>query len=218
MSTALRSVAMEATYEDLQLLVYQATHKIATRYQIPFEDLLSEAHCCFVRAFDTYTPEKGASMSSWVYSKVTWGLQTFLRKELRHHNQPRIDDQPELAYDPGRPVSELYSDLSDEAQEVVRVLLESPKDFSRLCRWNDVASKDTLRETMSEHLQDRGWSVFAVRESFQEIAEALEPEEEEKPEPPPPPCLRRLNTTRKEIWLVARVGLTPSQVRHLLLK
>lgn len=215
LSTALRQEDLADAYQDCHEIVYQIVHKTAARFGLSFEDLVSEAHRLLVKAYDTYDRSKGAALSTWVYSQVNWGLLSFMRKELRHHHLVNTDDLPEQSVDPDLFLTTLRSDLTEDANVVVSLILDSSSDFQRLCKWNRASTKNHVLNTLRECLEDMGWQARDIKRAMREIGDVLNGVLDVEASRPRT-VFERCNATRSEIWLLARVGLTPREVRELL--
>ena len=72
-ATALRCAPAEETYHDVAKLLYQTVHAFRRRYGGAWDDLLSDAHLGFCRAYRGYRPEK-ARFSTWVRNTVWFAM------------------------------------------------------------------------------------------------------------------------------------------------
>ena len=210
---ALRDMQLTAAYEDLQRLVYFITHRFAKKYGVPFEDLISEAHVIFMEQYARFDPSRGSHLSSWIYLKVRFGLVSFMRKQYKHLRLASIDEAPEQSCDPEIFLTDLRGSLSEEANAIVSLVLDMPKDFELLLRINRANTKRAVLSSIHEHLTDQGWTEDEVEKYVSEISAVLTGQEvtheEEKPEP-------------GSFWdesserVLSRIGLTRLEVRALL--
>lgn len=161
------------TYEDLSHLVFQVTHGFARRYNIPFRDLVSEAHIIYVEQVERYDKTRGTALSSWVYTKVWFGLMSYVRRGFKRPPHVELEEAPEPATPPDLFLHDLRDELSADARTVVSLLLDSGRDFSLLCKWNRARTRTSMLKTLREHLEDIGWSAEQIGEAFDEIRDAL---------------------------------------------
>lgn len=205
------TLQLNTAYEDLQQMVFYITQGFARTYNLRFDDLVGEAHVIFTKEYARFDPSKGAKLSSWLYSKIWWGLTSFMRKELRHHHLDNVDDIAEQSCAPNLFMAELRTSLSDEANSIVALILDTPRDFELLLCMNRANSRQRVLATLREHLDDAGWTDAEVDRYLCEIACVLtdKPVPEEVPEP-------------GTFWdegserVLARVGITRAEVRALL--
>lgn len=180
---ALRNDILTAAYEDLRPAIFEITGRFAWRYRFHFDDLLSESHRIFVREFERWHAsdrKDKAALSSWIYGKVTWGLMSFVRKEIKHHNLPNADDFDTRSEDPNLFLFELRSELSADANAIVSLVLNAPADLMALLKWNKPTSRTAVIQSIREHLEDSGWQREEVKRYMAEISAVLngEPREE----------------------------------------
>lgn len=207
---------MEAAYEDLHLMIYSIVHRFAARYSLPFEYLNSEATYLFVKYFDRYKPNKGASLSSWIYFNVTCDLITFVNKEKKHRGHVPLDEAPEPAVSDSAPFLEDFSGgLSTEARAIVALVLTTPKDFASMLRLRHVSTGRAMIRTLEDFLVAAGWEPSTVTTAVREIKAALARRDPSPTSPDAPKAVRALD--REAFWLYCRIGLTPDQVRSALL-
>jgi hypothetical protein len=221
-STTSRDAVLTSAYADLHLLVYSITHSFSLRFNIPFDDLISEAHIQFVKSVDKFDKKKGMKLSSWVYHEVWTGLMSFMRKELRHRG---LDEFTELTPMPptaqNNYLLELQSELSKDAKAVVKILLDGGRDFSTLLNFHGAETKTSTLEVLREHLADSGFSLTALTRGIADLRalvngrsktpNELVPEDDFYDDSGP-----RQYTSREECWLLNKVGLTPCRVQALL--
>lgn len=195
---------LDDAYGDTKALLYQAANYYAARYRVPFEDLLSEAHLIFAKEAARYDSTKGASFSSWLYAKVRWGIVTYMRGEYPHLRLPSLEDEevPEVGVIENTFAADLKSEVSKDARFVVRTLLNAPKEYSRLCRFNEVESKAAVLDVMEYYLSELGWSFDRIEDTFDELRRFVAGE----------------SKSNTEEFLMREVGLTPGRVRSMVAK
>lgn len=160
MSSSLRTIAATETYQDVQRLLYKLAHKAARRYQLPFEDMLSEAHRCFMLAFGKYDGSRGASFVTYVYFVVHHQLATSAQKESPHRNHLEVKEEICGTVDPeGSFVGDLIASLDSDARMVVELLLRPPEELSRSHGDVGVSRPHHLLSSLRAWLQSHeGWS------------------------------------------------------------
>jgi hypothetical protein len=220
-SASLQQDAIAETYADLRLLVYQLTHRFARRYHIEFEDLISESHVIFVKACQRYDPTGGMSISSWVYSKLWWGLIDHMKREMRHHLAHRhenIDDHQHI--ESGREAPDFLigvrNELNFDASAIISLIVNANNDLAIVCKWNNVRRKGGFKKAIKEHLYDMGWTREEVKQSFKDIAAVISDRNAERPKPVKVFDIDRVRMTKEDWWLHRNIGLTAERVRELL--
>jgi DNA-directed RNA polymerase specialized sigma24 family protein len=172
--------AVNETYEDVRLLVYRIVHKFAACYGFTFDDLITHAHLAYVKAYEAYTTskpapgKKKAKFSSFMYFWVTTDLITYVNKEKRHrHNE--LEESMVEGYTPdARPfLEQLEEELSEDASLVVRLVLDTPEEFSATCHWCAAKNPIGMRRSVSEYLKNHGWARERIEEAFLEIRQII---------------------------------------------
>lgn len=180
MSTAAMSLsndAMTETYKDVEMMIYKIVHRFSACYRMPFEDLLSEAHLTFVRAYQKYDParfEKKAKFSSYLYFALSCDLRTFMKKQRKHLNLLEVKEEMvgSECHRAFRVIME--SELSEDARQVVGMVLDTPSELVALFKWNRVKTPAGTLHSLREHLlHDVGWTARRVTRTFDEIRQAL---------------------------------------------
>lgn len=87
---------------------------------IEFKELFQEASLAYLKAMETYTPEKGA-ITTHIWFCVTHQLTTFLKQEQKHKNIS-FEDIAEIKYES----APYFERLTEDAQKVAEVVLTSP--------------------------------------------------------------------------------------------
>lgn len=180
MDLAIQREEMADLYEEVRLFLYQQAHWAARHYRMSFEDALADVHLGFQRAYHDYTPDKGKFIT-YVGHKVYWTLRNLRREEGIRANLVKWSSLPEHAAARPSPepfrLEEFASDLSEDAEEVLKVVLQSPVEFLQILRKKSPVGQPTrtnmFRAAVREFLMGLGWSSARVTESFKEIKEAL---------------------------------------------
>ena len=185
----LRKMILEETYNDVHLLIYKITHRIATMYNYPFEDLIGEANRQFVKIFDRYDTAKGTRFSTWLAFKLPLNLRNYMNQETPHrfhseftdyiYDAPDNEDGSSMAAGYATStafpffVPDLKLDLSKDSTRVVDLILLSPEAYSTTCKWNKVKTPTGVRQSLREHLLDLGWTSARIEAAFKEITESI---------------------------------------------
>lgn len=164
------STAISETYVDVERYLWDLSHQFKRQYGGDLEEIIGEARLHYVRAFRTHEQSKGGLFTSWLRSKVWWGLLDRKRKEARHASRlTRVDlDLDKLPSRRG-----LASILSDSTNEDVATLMEllreSPGELRALLRM----APERRRNGLWDYLRGVGWTAQRIRETFEEILEAM---------------------------------------------
>lgn len=143
---------------------------------LPFAEAQSEAYYAFMLACATYQPDRGMKLSSWIYYKVERHLKTYRRRKRKDRLVPaEITDtllnaapRPERRNTLRDILEKMQeSELSQEAQEMVSLLWESPAEVL------DELPRDALKR-VKDHLSyeygyDRVYNdltVFELKQYF----------------------------------------------------
>lgn len=175
-SIALRHDTIAESYADCRLLIYKVVHTFANRYNVPFDELLSEAHMSFVRAFDRYDPSrfvKKAKFSSFVYFALSCDLRTYLQKQRKHTGHLEINEELCGTEDPNQFRLRFESHLEMDARTVIHLVLDAPDELSEVLGLREVSNKRGFLRALREHLRDLGWSRDRIAIAFEEISVVL---------------------------------------------
>lgn len=181
MSVSLRHDAIAETYSDVKNMLFKAAHTFAQRHNVPFDEMLSEAHVAFIKAFDNYNPKRGrrkTKFTTWLYFAVHCDLTTAIQKRYKHINRHEdLDDDFEEAHvNPTFFLADLRTQLSDEALHIVAVLLNPSDEFDTMLRWDRVEKGNSARcrNVLADYVAvDTGWPEEKVHQHFKEIQMAL---------------------------------------------
>jgi hypothetical protein len=75
-------IAIEETFEDVKLLIWDTVNSFHRRNGGDLEELLSDAYFIFILSYWDHDQKK-SSFSTWLTNRLKWGLAGFRRKELR---------------------------------------------------------------------------------------------------------------------------------------
>lgn len=168
-------------YESIKLLIYKTVHQFKAKRGGDFDDMLSSAHMAFVDVFNRqlWSPERG----KWTtYIRlVVWN--TLLDDELKrgkHNNRWQSGGETDLSEFEDKKqqrldMQVLLKELSDDAQLVLRMVLDTPVDIVQYARQKGGKEHrpNSLRKAVFELLRDMQWEQNRVSSVFEEIREAL---------------------------------------------
>lgn len=210
-STAeLNTDILKETYIDLQKIVYDQAHKKSRLFHMPYEDALSLAHSAFVKAVNNYDPSKGAKISTWVTFCLHNDLINYLKKEYRHYSYEPLEEEYHGGDNINHFVQEFTEGLSDEAKQVVMLLLETPDELSNLMQWDGVRNKTGTLKTLKNYLLDMGWVASEIKETITEIRQALQPSRRSTDD-----VLIEHSTNRRDFYCYAKTGMVRKEIKNL---
>ncbi len=163
------------TYESVRPLIFSLCHRFHQRYDGDWQEICSQAHLHFMLACLSHDPAKGR-LTTWVQTKVWYGLAEDRRNELRKRGTHRqVPYQLEALPDRRRnQLGEIMEELSSDAQAVVELTLGDALDsLARERNFLDQAKPTSLRNRLVKLLLEAGWSASRILQSFHEIREVL---------------------------------------------
>lgn len=200
---ALTKLALNSEYDDLHDLVYHIAGKFSRKYAIPVSDLIGPAHAVYVRERERWHKgAKKAALSSWLYTKIWYGLMSFVRREIIYRTrmgestEPHVESVDSLWVDlEGEEYQsplhsdlisytynyrlELEGELSQQAATVVSLVLDVHSDFAMVYSWHTHNRKKVephhMLNALREHLGDCGWPMATIEAAFSEIRKMLFP-------------------------------------------
>lgn len=101
---------------------------------LEWDDLFQEAALAYCEGLKRYTPEHG-KITTFMWHTITTHLKNYLRKQEYRHFTNSIEEIPVRRSVNGTPLFEI---LSQEAQQVVKVILDSPMEFDRVKTNEDI--------------------------------------------------------------------------------
>jgi len=160
-------------YKDYKQLIYREAYKSAAgRPDVDVEDLASVGRLAFCKAKETY--DCSVKFHTWLTRIVRQDLAVYYRSEQKAQyrmtttclwNQNHFGD---VLHD--IQFSEMLESLSEEAQEIVELLISGPSDLIEV--WS-TQSPTKIRMAVKRRLQEAGWSLRKIRRCFYEITRGL---------------------------------------------
>lgn len=115
-------------FPSVEKMIYDQCWKTAKAYPISFDECKSEAYMAFVKSCYDYNPAKGTKFTTWCYFWVWTKLKDLVMKrsadpiQFHEMNEEMVGEAPPTVSDS----LELIPTFSQEAQEIIHYLLESP--------------------------------------------------------------------------------------------
>lgn len=167
-------IAITETYYDVENLIFDTIRKFQQRYGGDFEDYASLANEIFLRAYRTYQPGKGKFTSWLVYLVRIQMLEMVRRGAMRNARLPRVYPEMEKMTKESFSLRDFTFELSDDAQTIIHMIFEMPNDVKlAVMERGGPDEPRNIRSGVREVLSDLGWAGDRIKESFNEIREAL---------------------------------------------
>lgn len=157
-------------FPQVEKMLYDLAWKCANAYPVTFEEAKSEAYYAFVRSCQDYDPDKskGAKFSTWCYFWVWTQLKTFVTKRsvdpliFVEMKEDLLGGKPDLRSES----MEMFCDLSDDAKEIIQLLIETPAEI--LGRNGPVPAKHLLIRVKA-YLERAGRDKKTLETAVEEI-------------------------------------------------
>jgi len=158
---------------DVQKMLYKQAWAAAARYDLPFDECLSECYWGFVRAVNwRYDANGGLKFSSEVFLINAWRFKTRLRRQVREAERfPLAELNEETAgFAPAdrSECLEAVEGLSEEAREIVGLLLETPQELLE-----DLPTPKQLLKRVKLYLQRQGRHKRDLARAQEEIQQTF---------------------------------------------
>lgn len=155
--------------------------RTALAYPVLFEEAKSEAYYAFMRACEQFDRTRGSKFSTWCYFWVWTHLKTFV---TRRSVDPLYftDTLPEEAAseEPSKfreCLEEVINDLSEDAKEIMSLLLETPKELmnrkSKSRKAPVVTPHQLLRQVKNFLIERRKWDKQEVDTALDQLRRRL---------------------------------------------
>jgi len=159
--------------EDVQKMLYKQAWDAAARYDLPFDECLSECYWGFVRAVNwRFDASRGLKFSSEVFLINSWRFKTRLRRQVRETERfPLAELNEETAgfAPPERSEClEAVEGLSEEAREIIELLLETPQELLE-----DLPTPKQLLKRVKQYLQRQGHHKRDLARAEEEIEQTF---------------------------------------------
>lgn len=155
----------QAVFPEVERLLQHLARQATVNWPSLFQDALSEAHWSFMRACGQFDSRRGARLSTWIAFRVSMDLR---RWRMRLAQEASILTSIPEDYDP--PAKEkssfpfdLIENLSEDAQEILSLILETPGELAE-----EMTGKDLL-QAIRRYLMRRGWNAWRFERHRKEI-------------------------------------------------
>ena len=145
--------------------------RVCSRFPIlDWNDAYSEAQLAYLRALDSYKPDKGA-FSTHLWTVVRRALISQARAETKRRKAEGLTHVSNSVPGPDRmlAIRDLMDALDDDARHVVGLIYE-PENVLHCKRHGANVS----RHLLAKYLRGHGWSGTRIREAFRNIQTAME--------------------------------------------
>ncbi len=142
------------------------------------DDCLSIANEAFLKAYDSYDPNRGA-FTTLVYWCVTNKLRNHYTERKHRLAMEKTNTILECAVEdpaheiPNRPMrmlESLLADLGDDARLIVQAVIESPNE---ICKTLKRGTQKQRRNRVWKQMRKDGWTAGQWIEASEELCEAM---------------------------------------------
>jgi len=158
-------------FPQVENMLYSLAWSTAKKYPVTFEEARSEAYFAFMKACTEYSraKSKGGKFSSWCYFKTWTHLKTWITKRTNDRlvfmeNNDREDTMAIAAPATVSSHIELVEDLSEDAREMVNMLVETPAELLGLSM-----SPKRFMKRVKECLVKKGKTKQQVERAHREL-------------------------------------------------
>jgi len=126
---------------------------------LDWDELFQESYLAYRYALEHYDPNKGVSISSFIWTHISNQLRTYYQNEKKHY-EPLHDLSK--AYHKEYTPDNFLELLTPHAEKIAELILISPKKFIEL------KPKDA-RKKVKNIMLNRGWSMDKIESSLKEL-------------------------------------------------
>ena len=152
-------------FPEVEGLLCHLARQATANWPSLFQDALSEAHWSFMRAIGQYDPKRGAKLSTWIAFRVSMDLRSWRMRLAREASV--LTSIPEDYDPPAKGKSDfpfdLIENLSEDAQEILRLILETPGELAE-----EVTGRELL-QSVKRYLLRQGWKPWRFERHRKEI-------------------------------------------------
>lgn len=170
-------------YQRYDRMVCSLAHHFAGKFNRPYLELLDIARWgladALVQRYSAYDATK-CKVQTWLWRKTYWRLMDHCLEEAqRGANRVGLDQAGDVVAQGADWVSQLLQELDDDARVVVGMVLSGEIKLPK--RKGTVKGGGKLmvhmpwvsKQTLQEHLAERGWDAQRIQKSFQKVEQAL---------------------------------------------
>lgn len=168
---SLRTKQTTPLYEGMHRLICKLAWQYSRRCMLPVQDLISEGYAALLLADGKYDPDR-AARSTFVYWVVRnhfcqlaqrWPIMLDVPEHLAHDPLPALESAHEFR--------SAISLLSNEAKQVIKILLDSPKELMDIAKGS---VPERLQNAVVKMLRRRGWGRDQVQSIMVEIKSVVQ--------------------------------------------
>lgn len=163
-------------YEKVKNLIHKLAIGYAKSHGGDVDELVSEGHVAFMRAYPKWDPEIGA-LTTLMYHAVINQFNSYSRRQAKHQGyqfgqaeetkaEDVVDDKP--TFD----LPDFLETLSNDARVVVQLIFNAPRQLEQDAEDKGGHAKN-WRSSLRQLLRDMQWSVEEIRSAFDEVRNAL---------------------------------------------
>ena len=141
-------------------LIRKLSWSFAKTTKEPFKDLLQEASMAYLKALQTYNPEKGAA-STHVWNCVRRHLSNYTFDLNRNPDFIKCVDMSEDWFT-GTSDTMFFEKMTEDAFVVAKVVLSTPSDFV-------VRTKKEVEQLLKDIMEQEGWPRSKTMKAIQEL-------------------------------------------------
>jgi len=169
--------SVERRYEESKGLIYHTAYKFWLLYGGELDEYSSVGHLAFMKTINSYNSEK-TKFSTWLRTTMWQMLNDFKDSERGRDDEPWSprrkgyrDSDKVMEINP-KPLLDLLDELDDDAHEIVKLVLETPKELQSLIESEGNTMK-AVKPALMVHMKDKGWSGARTGKAFKEIRSKL---------------------------------------------
>lgn len=157
-------------YKKYEKMIHDRANAIHAQTGYELEELVSEANYQFIQAADSWD-KKRSSFSTWLYGTLTMKLRNFVGKNRQQHSEVEPENiKSTYGTENARQkmqFQERIKELSNEAQYVAKIFLESPCEVLHIL---GTETPKAIRGILRIHLrEEKKWSWPKIWGSFREV-------------------------------------------------
>jgi RNA polymerase sigma factor (sigma-70 family) len=141
----------------MEKLIRKIARSFALSTGMDYEDFYQEAYIAYLEAIKTYDPTRGA-----ITTHIWWCITNHLKNYLKLQEKEKVYSIDDVQCDKPSPVSFSLDVLSNEAQEIAKVILSNPVDF-------DLPDRYEVKKKIKTVLLNQGWSMKNIFSGFREL-------------------------------------------------
>ena len=165
--------SLRTAYDRLEPLITATANRVAKRFRTDPDEVRADALLDFVEAYRTWDAER-----STLEQRTVFVIERRFTKRAMKPTVPVVDTDPDTLPkgNPPEPfsLSEFALKLSHDAQVVLAVLVDGPRELDAAI-WSDPnPGPESVRRHLKAHLQaEHGWTHSRVWDAFREIGNNL---------------------------------------------